>query len=75
MPTCVPTYIESYIQYDTRRYRLRHDGWMMDDLGVIIQAGWMIWAATWMMALDDEKQKTLISDDFPPTWRGPFLSS
>jgi hypothetical protein len=29
---------------------------MMDDLGVIIQAGWMIWAATWMMALDDEKQ-------------------
>ena len=29
----------------------------MDDLGVIIQAGWMIWAATWMMALDDEKKK------------------
>ena len=39
--------------------RLVHDGWMMDDLGVIIQAGWMIWAATWMMALDDEKTKNV----------------
>ena len=39
--------------------RLRYDGWMMDDLGVIIQAGWMIWAATWMMALDDEKKKNV----------------
>ena len=38
-------------------YRLRHDGWMMDDLGVIIQAGWMIYMATWMMAVDDEKKK------------------
>ena len=25
-------------------------------MGVIIQAGWMIWAATWMMALDDENK-------------------
>ena len=33
----------------------------MDDLGVIIQAGWMIFMATWMMAVDDEKnKKTLI---------------
>ena len=37
--------------------RLRHDGWMMDDLGVIIQAGWMIFMATWMMAVDDGKKK------------------
>ena len=29
--------------------RLVHDGWMMDDLGVIIQVGWIILAATWMM--------------------------
>ena len=40
-----------------QKSRLRHDGWMMDDLGVIIQAGWMIFMATWMMAVDDEKNK------------------
>ena len=34
---------------------------MMDDLGVIIQAGWMIFMATWMMAVDDENKKKSIS--------------
>ena len=36
--------------------RLRRDGWMMDDLGVIIQVGWMIWAATWMMGPEKRKR-------------------
>ena len=39
---------------------------MMDDLWVIIHPGWMIWEASWMMALDDEKKHV----DFCP--RGAF---
>ena len=55
--------------------RLRCEGWMMAVKWMIIQGTVQIIHPGCMMAVDDEHTKMKRSDDFPPTWRVPFLSS